>query len=187
VPLSPTRVGAVSVAFVAVQATNVVLTSVMTLFVVKSMHLPALWGGIALGVAALAEIPALFALGRLSNRFAPATLLATGSLAGVAFYVVMAFAHDPATLVAAQLLNAWFFSTISGVGLTWFQDIIPRPGLASGLFTNIRRIGAIAAGGLIGIAGTAVGYTGMFLVCAGLTALALLVILAVRGRRSRRA
>jgi len=30
---------------------------------------------------------------------------------------------------------------VAGVGLTLFQQIIPRPGLASGLFANAARLG----------------------------------------------
>ncbi|MFT4217083.1 MAG: MFS transporter [Micropruina sp.] len=186
VPSSRRRVSGVVVAFVALQATNATTTSVVTLFTVSALGVDAIWGGIALAVAALAEIPALFLLGRLWNRYGPVALLVVGSMAGIAFYVAMAFVNDPMALVGAQILNAWFFATVTGVGLTWFQDLIPRPGLASGLFANTRRIGAIVSGGVIAIAGTTAGYTGMFLVCAGLTAAALVVILIAGGRTNGR-
>ncbi|MFT4297055.1 MAG: MFS transporter [Micropruina sp.] len=181
-PLSRSRVSGVVVAFIALQATNAATTSIVTLFTVSALGLDAIWGGIALAVAALAEIPALLVLGRLSTRYGPVALLSVGSLAGIAFYLAMAYVADPITLIAAQLLNAWFFATLTGVGLTWFQDIIARPGLASGTFANTRRIGAIVSGGVIAIAGTSAGYTGMFLVCAALTAAALVLIL-IAGRR----
>ncbi|MFH8251479.1 MFS transporter [Microbacterium sp. B2969] len=183
-PLSRVRITGVLAAFVALQATNAAITSVMTLFAVDDLGLNPIWGGIALGVAALAEIPALFLLGRLSTRFGPVALLIVGSTVGIAFYAVMAVVHDPVTLVLAQLLNAWFFATVAGVGLTWFQDIIPRPGLASGLFTNTRRIGSILAGGLIALAGTSAGYSGTFVACAAVTATALVLIVAVGLRRA---
>ena len=77
------------------------------------------------------------------------------------------------------MLNAWFFATVTGVGLTLFQDVIPRPGLASGLFANTRRIGAIGSGGIIALAATPLGFPGVFGVCAALTGIALLVILLV--------
>jgi SET family sugar efflux transporter-like MFS transporter len=66
---------------------------------------------------------------------------------------------------------------VAGVGLTLFQQIIPRPGLASGLFTNTRRLGAIASGPIIAVGSmTALGYQGVFAVCAILTAAALIII-----------
>lgn len=58
-----------------------------------------------------------------------------------------------------------------------FQRIISRPGLASGLFVNTRRLGAIASGAIISLASqTALGYGGVFAACAALTVLALIAI-----------
>ncbi|GAP55674.1 sugar efflux protein [Arthrobacter sp. Hiyo6] len=71
---------------------------------------------------------------------------------------------------------------LDAVGLTLFQRIIPRPGLASGLYTNTRRLGAIASGQIIGFGSmTAYGYQGIFAVCAAL-ALVAMVVLGVTGR-----
>jgi SET family sugar efflux transporter-like MFS transporter len=54
--------------------------------------------------------------------------------------------------------------------------VIPRPGLASGLFVNTRRLGAIASGPIIGIgSATPLGYSGVFVACAALTVLAVIV------------
>lgn len=92
---------------------------------------------------------------------------------------------DPVALIALQVLNAWFVRIVAGVGLTLFQELIPRPGLASGLYANTRRVGAIVSGPIIGLASlTALGYQGVFAACAALTVLAL-VILRLTGRRVR--
>ena len=93
----------------------------------------------------------------------------------------MAAVSGPVLLVALQALNAWFFAVVAGVGLTLFQAIIPRPGLASGLYMNARRLGAIVSGPVIGLGSmTALGYSGVFVACAALTALALALIVVVR-------
>jgi MFS transporter, SET family, sugar efflux transporter len=74
-------------------------------------------------------------------------------------------------------LDAWFFAVVAGVGLTLFQQVIPRPGLASGLFVNTRRLGAIVSGAVIGLGSLSpLGYGGVFAVCAALTVLALAAI-----------
>lgn len=185
IPVSRIRIVAIVVAFVLLQATNATVTSAIALFTVDSLHLPEIWGGIALGVAALAEVPALILLGRISNRVGQIPILIVGIVVGIAYYLLMAIVHDPITLVAAQLLNAWFFATVSGIGITLFMDIIPRPGLASGLYTNTRRIGAIISGGVFALASTGAGFSGMFLVCAALTALALVITLIVRRAAER--
>jgi SET family sugar efflux transporter-like MFS transporter len=167
----------VTAVFIVLQATNSTVVSIMGLFVTGTLRIDVMWSGAALGVAAALEIPALLAIGRLTRRFSHLALLASGGLAGVAYYVVLAATSGPVVLLAAQSLNAWFFATVAGTGLSLFQRIIPRPGLATGLFTNTRRLGAIASGPLIGLAAlTPLGYRGVFLACAALTVVALITI-----------
>jgi SET family sugar efflux transporter-like MFS transporter len=136
-----------------------------------------IWAGIALGASAALEIPALLIIARLNRKYSGKALIASGCLAGFAYYAGMTLVADPITLIGLQLLHAWFFGVVAGVGLTLFQQIIPRPGLASGLFTNTRRLGAIASGPIIAVGSmTALGYQGVFAVCAILTAAALIII-----------
>ena len=180
-PLSRTGVAAVVLAFIALQATNSAAVSIMGLFVTGRLGLEVLWAGIALGVSAALEIPALLVIGRLSARFSSRALITSGCLAGIAYYAAMAFVADPVGLIALQILNAWFFAIVAGVGLTLFQQIIPRPGLASGLYMNTRRVGAIVSGPIIALGSmTALGYQGVFAACAALAVLALAAIALTR-------
>ena len=105
-----------------------------------------MWAGIALGVAAALEVPALLLIGRLSNRFSHLGLIATSCLAGIGYYLGLAFATGPIMLVGLQLLNTWSFAGIAGIGLPLFQHMIPRPGLSTDLYMNTRRIGSIVSG-----------------------------------------
>lgn len=173
-------------AFALLQATNSAAVSMMSLFVSAHLGLPVIWAGIALGAAALLEIPALWVLGRVSGRFTTAALILSGCAAGVLYYAGLAVVPGPALLIAMQPLNAWFYAVLAGTGMTLFQQIIARPGLATGLFMNTGRIGSVAAGGIIAIAGIpALGYPGLFATCALLTALALAIVELTR-RNSRR-
>ena len=164
-------------AFVLLQAANATVTSIMTLFVTETVGLEVIWAGIALGVAAGLEVPALVLIGKLSLRFSSLRLVATGCVAGIAYYVAMAYVTGPVMLLALQPLNAWCFAAIAGVGLTLFQQMIPRPGLSTGLYMNTRRIGAIVSGPIIALGSTtALGNRGIFLACGVLIFLALVVI-----------
>jgi MFS transporter, SET family, sugar efflux transporter len=137
-------------------------------------------------LAAALEVPALLWLGRLTLRHSSLGLLASGAIAGIAYYPLMALAHGPVVLLGSQVLNAWAVATMSGVGITLFQQMIPAPGLAAGLMTNTRRIGTIVSGGLIAVAaGSRGGYRAVFLGCGLLAALGLVILmLAVRHTRS---
>ena len=176
-PMSRVDVGVIVIAFIALQAANSSAVSIMTLFVTETLGLDVIWAGIALGVAAGVEIPALLVLGRLSYRFSSLALIASGCVVGIAYYTAMVFVSGPVLLIGLQVLDAWFFAVVAGVGLTLFQHMIPRPGLASGLFVNTRRLGAIVSGVIISIASmTPLGYGGIFAACAALTLVALVAI-----------
>ncbi|MFE4197605.1 MFS transporter [Paenarthrobacter sp. NPDC056912] len=163
--------------FIILQATDSSSVTIMALFVDQKMGGQLMWAGITLGVAAALEIPALLLIGRMSRKASEKSLIASGCLAGIAYYAGMTFAAEPIALISLQVLHAWFFAVVAGVGLTLFQRIIPRPGLAAGLFTNTRRIGAIVSGPIIAFGSmTAFGYQGVFAVCAVLTLVALVLM-----------
>jgi SET family sugar efflux transporter-like MFS transporter len=185
-PMSRVNIAVIVAAFIALQATNSTVVSIMSLFVTRALRLEVMWAGVALAVAAGLEIPALLLIGRLSQRFSSLGLIASGCLAGIVYYVAMAFVSGPVVLLGLQVLNAWFFAAVAGTGLALFQQIIPRPGLASGLYANTRRLGAIVSGPIISFGSlTPLGYSGIFVVCALLTVFALIMI-GVVSRATRR-
>ena len=185
-PIRKTTIAAISAAFVLLQGTNSAAVSVMSLFVTAQLGLPVIWAGATLGAAALLEIPALWLIGRLSRRFSGYAMIISGCIAGILYYTAMIFVRDPVALIALQALNAWFFGVVIGIGMTMFQQIIPRPGLATGLFTNTRRIGSIISGPIIGLASIkALGYPGLFAACAVLTVAALSIIEVTRRASGR--
>ncbi len=180
-PTSRAAVGLVMGAFVLLQATNATAVAVLALYVTESVGLAVIWAGVALGVAAALEVPALLVMARLGRRYSSLGLIASGCLAGTAYYGGVALVTGPALLLALQVLNAWFIAAVAGTGLTLFQEIIPRPGLASGLYLNTFRVGSILTGPIIVLgASTAAGYRGVFAGCAVLTLVAVGVLTAAR-------
>lgn len=175
----------VCLAFFLLQATNVVTVSITTLYAIQTLSIAASWGGIALGAAAILEIPALLLLARLTRRFALLSLAIGACFIGIAFYAGMALALGPISLLALQILNAAFFAVVTGVGLTLFQDLIHRPGLASGLFTNVRRAGSVASGVIISAGSLIGGYRGVFATCSCMVFVALVLLVAVWWRKHR--
>ena len=166
-------------AFVLLQAANATGMSIMTVYVTDTLQLDVMWAGIALGVAAALEVPALLLIGRLSGRFSPLGLIVTSCLAGIAYYLGLAAVTGPVLLIALQLLNAWSFAGLAGIGLPLFQQLIPRPGLSTGLYMNTRRLGAIVSGPIIAVGAlTALGQRGIFVASAAVTVLGLLIIAA---------
>jgi SET family sugar efflux transporter-like MFS transporter len=188
-PMARGAVALVVTAFVALGATNGAAIAVMGLFVTEALGLDVVWAGAALGVAAAIEVPALLVAARLGRRVPSLVLIATGCLAGIAYYAALVVVDGAAALVALQLLNAWAVAIAAGTGLTLFQEVIARPGLAAGTYANARRVGTVVSGPVVAVGGwTVLGYRGVFAVCAALTALALvLVVAAARTARRTRA
>ena len=187
-PVGQLGVVLIMAAFILLQAANATAMTFMTVYVTETLQLDVMWAGIALGVAAAVEVPALVFIGRLSGRFSNLGLVATGCLAGIAYYLGLAFVTGPILLLALQLLNAWSFAGISGIGLPLFQQMIPRPGLSSGLYMNTRRVGSIVSGPIIAIGSlTALEQRGIFLTCAALTVVGMIIIaIASRTTKPRR-
>ena len=185
-PVGRLGIGLIMGAFILLQAANATAMTIMTVYVTQTLGLDVLWAGIALGAAAAVEVPALLLMGRLSARFSHLRLIAVGCLVGIAYYVGLALVSGPVLLIALQLLNALAFAAIAGIGLPLFQEMIPRPGLATGLYLNTRRLGAIVSGPIIAVGSlTVLGQRGIFVTCAAVTLVGLLVI-AIAGRTSRR-
>jgi MFS transporter, SET family, sugar efflux transporter len=109
--------------------------------------------GLILGLCAALEIPLMLGLGWLTTRLPLRPLILGGAAVGVAYFGLATAAGSVWVLVAAQLLNALFIAAVSGLGITYVQEMLPRqPGRATTLFTNTFPIGAMLAGPLFGLA-----------------------------------
>ncbi len=183
------RVLVLVLAFLLLMGTSSASVATIGLFVTQRLGLDVLWGGVALGTCAALEIPILLRLGSLKQRFGASRLLLVGGVAGAIYYASMVWISSPVVLVAAQLLNATFIATIQGVGLTLFQEVVPRPGLASGMFMNTQRLGAVLSGPVIALGALpGLGYGWVFAACGPLVLLGLaLLALARRGAWTQRA
>ncbi len=74
-----------------------------------------------------------------------------GTAAGVLFYCSLLFITGSWQLIALQLLNAAFIGVLAGIGMLYFQDLMPgQAGTATTLFTNTIRVGWVIAGAIAG-------------------------------------
>lgn len=81
------------------------------------------------------------------KRFGKRKMMVAAVAAGVLFYAGLILFHGRAALLALQLFNAIFIGIIAGIGMLWFEDLMPgRAGAATTLFTNSISTGVILAG-----------------------------------------
>jgi SET family sugar efflux transporter-like MFS transporter len=141
----------------------------MPLYIAQELHLSARLAGILMGSAAGLEIPIMLAAGVLAKRLGKRCLMRISVIAGTLFYVCIIFCHTAPLLIALQLLNAVFIGILAGIGMLYFQDLMPgQAGAATTLFTNSGRTGWIVAGSLAGLIAQffdfhAVFYLGLFM------------------------
>ncbi|WP_238016211.1 sugar efflux transporter [Dactylosporangium sp. AC04546] len=140
--------------------------------------------GLLLGLCAALEIPFMLLFGWLSTRVPLRSLIVAGAAFGVTYYGIATAAGAIWVLLVAQVVNALFIAAVTGLGISFMQDLLPNePGRATTLFTNTFPIGAMLAGPLFGVA-QQFGFRLAFGMSTALCACGLLVLLAVRHRRA---
>ncbi|CAI0715881.1 MULTISPECIES: sugar efflux transporter [Serratia] len=123
----------------------------MPLYMAHALRLPERLTGILMGTAAGLEIPTMLLAGMVAKRFGKGCLMRGAVGAGLLFYIGLLFITGSWQLIALQLLNAVFIGVLAGIGMLYFQDLMPgQAGAATTLFTNTIRVGWIIAGSIAG-------------------------------------
>ena len=135
----------------------------MPLFIINELHLPEKLAGVMMGTAAGLEIPTMLIAGYFAKRLGKRFLMRVAAVGGVCFYAGMQMAHSPVILLGLQLLNAIFIGILGGIGMLYFQDLMPgQAGSATTLYTNTSRVGWIIAGSVAGIVAEIWNYHAVF-------------------------
>ncbi|MEE3662582.1 sugar efflux transporter [Brenneria sp. g21c3] len=137
----------------------------MPLYLVRELNLPEKLAGIMMGTAAGLEIPAMLIAGYVAKRFGKRFLMRLAIASGLLFYVGLLFLDSEIALLTMQLLNAIFIGILAGIGMLYFQDLMPgQAGAATTLFTNTSRVGWIISGSLAGIVAEIWNYHAVFFI-----------------------
>ncbi|HAJ6781749.1 TPA: sugar efflux transporter SetB [Escherichia coli] len=135
----------------------------MPLFIINELHIPEKLAGVMMGTAAGLEIPTMLIAGYFAKRLGKRFLMRVAAVGGVCFYAGMLMAHSPVILLGLQLLNAIFIGILGGIGMLYFQDLMPgQAGSATTLYTNTSRVGWIIAGSVAGIVAEIWNYHAVF-------------------------
>ncbi|MFX4178929.1 sugar efflux transporter SetB [Escherichia coli] len=135
----------------------------MPLFIINELHLPEKLAGVMMGTAAGLEIPTMLIAGYFAKRLGKRFLMRVAAVGGVCFYAGMLMAHSPVILLGLQLLNAIFIGILGGIGMLYFQDLMPgQAGSATTLYTNTSRVGWIIAGSVAAIVAEIWNYHAVF-------------------------
>lgn len=162
-------------------ACNSIYIISMPLYVSKQLHLPQELAGWMMGTSAALEIPVMLIAGYLTKYWKMKSMLLVAGCAGVVFYIGFNLLNSPHALLALQLGNAAFIGILGGLGMIYFQDLMPgRAGQATTLFTNSIYTGSVFAGALAGSIAQYFSYGATFIVCGVFALIATLLLTLVK-------
>ncbi|EEU9359195.1 sugar efflux transporter SetA [Escherichia coli] len=153
----------------------------MPLWISSELGLPDKLAGFLMGTAAGLEIPAMILAGYYVKRYGKRRMMVIAVAAGVLFYTGLILFHSRLALMTLQLFNAVFISIVAGIGMLWFQDLMPgRAGAATTLFTNSISTGVILAGVIQGAIAQSWGHFAVYWVIAVISVIALFLTAKVK-------
>lgn len=153
----------------------------MPLWISSELGLPDKLAGFLMGTAAGLEIPAMILAGYYVKRYGRRRMMVIAVAAGVLFYTGLIFFHSRMALMTLQLFNAVFIGIVAGIGMLWFQDLMPgRAGAATTLFTNSISTGVILAGVIQGAIAQSWGHFAVYWVIAVISVVALFLTAKVK-------
>ncbi|EFS3699653.1 sugar efflux transporter SetA [Escherichia coli] len=153
----------------------------MPLWISSELGLPDKLAGFLMGTADGLEIPAMILAGYYVKRYGKRRMMVIAVAAGVLFYTGLIFFHSRMALMTLQLFNAVFIGIVAGIGMLWFQDLMPgRAGAATTLFTNSISTGVILAGVIQGAIAQSWGHFAVYWVIAVISVVALFLTAKVK-------
>ena len=153
----------------------------MPLWISSELGLPDKLAGFLMGTAAGLEIPAMILAGYYVKRYGKRRMMVIAVAAGVLFYTGLILFHSRLALMTLQLFNAVFSGIVAGIGMLWFQDLMPgRAGAATTLFTNSISTGVILAGVIQGAIAQSWGHFAVYWVIAVISVIALFLTAKVK-------
>ena len=153
----------------------------MPLWISSELGLPDKLAGFLMGTAAGLEIPAMILAGYYVKRYGKRRMMVIAVAAGVLFYTGLILFHSRLALMTLQLFNAVFIGIVAGIGMLWFQDLMPgRAGAATTLFTNSISTGVILAGVIQGPIAQSWGHFAVYWVIAVISVIALFLTAKVK-------
>ncbi|EOP8445334.1 sugar efflux transporter SetA [Escherichia coli] len=153
----------------------------MPLWISSELGLPDKLAGFLMGTVAGLEIPAMILAGYYVKRYGKRRMMVIAVAAGVLFYTGLIFFHSRMALMTLQLFNAVFIGIVAGIGMLWFQDLMPgRAGAATTLFTNSISTGVILAGVIQGAIAQSWGHFAVYWVIAVISVVALFLTAKVK-------
>jgi SET family sugar efflux transporter-like MFS transporter len=145
----------------------------IALYITKDLHLGAQLVGWIAGACAALEIPIMIMVGRVADRLGKRRVLLAATVGAIVFFCLLPLARSAAPLLALQVLNAAWVAVAMSIPMVMLQEEGPGgAGSSSALYSSAFMSASLFAGAITGATAAAVGFGGVFWVCAALSAVA---------------
>ncbi|MGW2959455.1 sugar efflux transporter [Streptomyces sp. NPDC001220] len=162
----------------AVNVANQMYLIAIALYVTKDLHLSASLVGLMAGSCAALEIPLMITVGRLADRVGKVRVVAAAVVLAIIFFCLLPMAGSAPVLIALQLPNAMWIAVITSIPMVVVQQEVPGgTGTVSALYSSTFPAAQLLAGAITGVVAAQTGYRSVFWICAGLCALAAVLLL----------
>jgi MFS transporter, SET family, sugar efflux transporter len=133
--------------------------------------------GLLFSVCAFLEVPVMFTFVIRPSKAGSRRWISFGFLAFMLYFLVATWSPSVAVLMGAQVLRAVGVGLIGYQGISYIQALMPNQvGIAAALFSNTTNAGFLLSGLTAGAWAQAFGYRSMFIACAVLSGLGLLLL-----------
>lgn len=119
--------------------------------------------GILASLCAGLEVPLMILMGVAASKVSSKTLLIIAGFIGSMYFLSIGIFESYTMMLIGQLPLALFLAILLGLGISYFQDLLPQfPGYASTLFANAMIVGQLLGNLLGGIANDVLGVENSF-------------------------
>ncbi len=133
--------------------------------------------GLAFSISPAFELAFMIGFGHLAGRGHARSVMFSGIGAAMLYFLLLCFVREPWQVYPLQILNAAGVAVTVSVAIPFIQDLLPgRAGVATNLYANALKLGSLIGFSSFGLLARHVGHGGLFLVCAGLASLTLLIV-----------
>ncbi|MFD4555342.1 sugar efflux transporter [Streptomyces sp. NPDC058469] len=161
----------------AVNVANQMYLIAIALYVTKDLHLSASLVGLMAGACAALEIPLMITVGRLADRVGKVRVVAAAVVIAVVFFCLLPMAGSAPVLIALQVPNAMWIAVITSIPMVVVQQEVPGgTGTVSALYSSTFPVAQLLAGAITAVVAAQAGYRSVFWICAGLCALAAVLL-----------
>jgi SET family sugar efflux transporter-like MFS transporter len=171
-------------AFTVLSCVTSLTVTTMPLFVSIDLRSSVTNAGLVLGLCASFEVPLMLVFGAMAGRWPIERLLLLGCGFGMLYCLSVAMANSVWQVAVAQAFHACFVCCIGGLGISYFQHLMPSAlGRATTMFSNASRFAGMLAGlifGFVEVHGYRLAFVVSFVLC--LLGTAILVVIERRQR-----